>query len=246
MGIDSIIETAASQATDRLDLWSRIANGQKSQSIAEVGVYKGDFAAHILKHCPAVQQYYLIDPWRHLDDWNKPWNRANHEFSQIKEEALRKTEFAAGKRVVLQGTTTEVSNQVPDRSVDLAYIDGDHTLRGITIDLLQFAGKIRPAGLLAGDDFGVSAWQHGTTFEPTLVFPFAVYFAEATGSVIYGLPFNQFAIVVNDAPTSAFEFRDLTGVRRPTTLLETLKSPQRGLVRRALGKVRRLLAAGRS
>ena len=33
---------------------------------------------------------------------------------------------------MLRGTTTEVIDRVPDRSVDFAYIDGDHTLRGIT------------------------------------------------------------------------------------------------------------------
>lgn len=188
MRIETIVETAASHATDRLDLWSRIVNEMNAANVAEVGVYKGDFAAHIPRQCAAISRYYLIDPWRHLDDWHKPWNTTHQEFSQIKEEALRKTEFAAGKRVVLEGRTTEVSNQLPDRGIDLAYVDGDHTLRGITIDLLQIAGKIRPGGLLAGDDFGASAWQHKATFEPTLVFPFAVYFAEATGSVIYGLP----------------------------------------------------------
>lgn len=243
MNIETIVETAASKATDRLDLWFRIVSEMNVASMAEVGVYKGDFASHILRQCPAISRYYMIDPWRHLDDWNKPANAMDREFSQIREQALHKTEFATARRVILQGKTTEVSKQLPERGLDLAYIDGDHTLRGITIDLGQIVGKIRPGGVLAGDDFVASAWQHESTFEPTLVFPFAVYFAEATGSVIYGLPFNQFAIVVNDGKESAFEFRDLTGTYRSTTLLDALRAPKsRGLVKKAIGKLRRLLA----
>jgi hypothetical protein len=119
MNIGTIVETAASKATDRLDLWSRIVSEMNVVSMAEVGVYKGDFASQILKTCPAIERYYMIDPWRHLDDWNKPANAMDQEFAQIKDQALRKTEFAAGKRIVLQGRTTEVSKQLPEHDLDL-------------------------------------------------------------------------------------------------------------------------------
>ena len=36
--------------------------------------------------------------------------------------------------------------------------------------------------------------SHAQQYEPTLVFPFAVYFAEAVGSRIYGPPHSQFLI----------------------------------------------------
>ena len=82
------------------------------------------------------------------------------EFVRVKEEALARTEFAAGMRVVLQGKTTEVSDKLPNQGLDFAYIDGDHTLKGITIDLIRVWPKIRNGGILAGDDFCKSIWQH--------------------------------------------------------------------------------------
>ena len=33
--------------------------------MAEVGVYRGDFASKILQRCDSIEKYYMIDPWRH-------------------------------------------------------------------------------------------------------------------------------------------------------------------------------------
>ena len=41
-----------------------------------------------------------------------------------------------GERQILRGKTVDVIDQVPDRTRDFASIDGDRTLRGITIDLI--------------------------------------------------------------------------------------------------------------
>jgi len=161
------------------------------ERMAELGVYRGEFASAILDKCGSVEKYYMIDPWRHLDDWNKPANRSNDDFEKFFAETKSKTEFAAEKRIILRGKTTEVINQIPDEELDFAYVDGDHTLKGISIDLIRLFPKIKTGGWIGGDDFCRSIWQHATAFEPTLVFPFAVYFAEAVGALIYALPYSQ-------------------------------------------------------
>ena len=40
---------------------------------AEVGVWKGDFSKYMLENMPDLTSYILVDSWRHLDNWNKPW-----------------------------------------------------------------------------------------------------------------------------------------------------------------------------
>lgn len=162
--------------------------------MAEVGVWNGDYAAAILKHCPSIEEYYMIDPWRNLDNWNKPFNVTDEEFQQHYESAMKATEFAATRRKVLRGTTTEVADLIPDDHLDFIYLDGDHTLRGITLDLISLYPKLTENGMIGGDDFHTEAWQHPKQFEPTLVFPFAVYFAEAINRPIRPLPFSQFLI----------------------------------------------------
>ena len=100
-------------------------------------------------------------------------------------------------------------DQIPDGSLDFAYVDGDHTLRGITVDLIKVFPKVREGGWIGGDDFSPSIWQHSEEYEPTLVFPLAVHFAEAMDARIYGLPHKQF--LIEKAADSGHAFVDLTG-----------------------------------
>ncbi len=204
---DKLRETALAART-RLDLWISLVDAVEARHVAEVGVYGGAFAARLLRDCPSIAAYYMVDPWRHLEDWNKPANKDDETFERLFREAMDETAAYAEKRIVLRGKTSEVIDRIPDGALDLAYIDGDHTLRGITVDLVKVFPKVREGGWIGGDDFSPSIWQHGERYEPTLVFPFAVYFAEAVDARVYGLPHNQFLL---EKGSPGYEFVDLTG-----------------------------------
>lgn len=206
---DTRILQILSESGSRIELWRNVIDESNSKELVEVGVWKGDFAEAILDHCGSIERYYMIDPWATLPDWNKPFNVDAIAFDDVYAEAIDKTKFASEKICILRGRTKEVINEIPDGSVDFAYIDGDHTLRGITIDLIQLLPKIKEGGLIAGDDFTPNPWQHDIRFEPTLVCPFSVYFAEAMDLPIIALPYDQFLIQkVSDA---SFSFTDVTG-----------------------------------
>jgi Methyltransferase domain len=206
---------ALCKESSRLALWTKAITEQQVQTVAEVGVYRGRFAEALLSHCPGISTYYLIDPWRHLENWNKPSNKDDATFDEYFEEAMTRTAPWENKRIVLRGRTTEIIDSISDGSLDLAYVDGDHTLHGISIDLIRTWPKLRPGGLLGGDDFSPTIWQHAEIFEPTLVFPFAVYFAEAVGAPIAALPNNQFLI---HKLNTGFAFHDPTGEYETLTL----------------------------
>lgn len=193
----------------REELWAGIVNDNDVRTVLEIGVWKGDFAAAILSRCPRVETYWMIDPWRRLERWNKPFNVDDGAFEEVRREAMAKTEGAGARRRILRGTTTEVIGGIPDGSVDCVYVDGDHTLRGITIDLLSAWAKVRAGGILGGDDFSATAWQHGPDFEPSLVNPFALYFAEAMGVPITLLPGGQFFL--HKDPAAGFRVDDRAG-----------------------------------
>jgi len=196
-------------AKSRIDLWSEIIRASNIQTMLEVGVWKGEYAQQLLEQFEFIKQYYMIDPWANLPDWNKPFNVSSKVFDDVYDEAMKRTEFASSKRIVLRGTTNTVIDRIPDNSVDFAYIDGDHTLRGITIDLNKVFPKIKEGGLIGGDDFTTTPWQHGIRYEPTLVCPFAIYFSEAMDLPIVSLPFNQF--VIQKRSNANFAFVDTTG-----------------------------------
>jgi hypothetical protein len=194
-------------SSNRFNLWSTFITKNQIKTTAEIGVYKGDFAVRILSGCTSIEKYYMIDRWRDLEDWNKPANKSDSTFESFLEECKNKTESFSKKRIILRGKTTEVIDQIPDNFLDFIYVDGDHTLKGITIDLLNAWTKVKEDGFIGGDDFHSNIWQHSDIFEPTLVFPFAVYFAEAVGAKIFALPFNQFLIIKTK---SGFKFIDFT------------------------------------
>ena len=215
---ESALRALSENSTSRFQLWTEFLRGSQVESMAEIGVYRGRFAADILAECSSIKRYYMVDPWRHLANWNKPANTDDDRFAAYLAEAKANTEFAADRRVILRGTTTEVLDQIPDGSLDFAYIDGDHTLHGISIDLIKVYPKLRAGGWIGGDDFTHTVWQHGDRFEPTMVFPFAVYFAEAVDARIYGLPHQQFLICKPTEPGTGFEFVDFTKSYPDTTL----------------------------
>ena len=201
------INQLKNSSNDRVTFCVELINKFELSTVAEVGVFRGDFAEKVLRKCEAIERYTMIDPWRNLSDWNKPSNKKNSTFEEFFQETMQKTEFVKEKRKVLRGKTTEIIGQIEDNTYDFVYIDGDHTLRGISIDLINLWPKVKSTGFIVGDDFSPSIWQHSREFEPTMVFPFAVYFAEALNVKIYALPYNQFLIAKGD---TGFEFIDLT------------------------------------
>lgn len=204
-------DPSLSSLSTRERFFSALVNRAQLRQVAEIGVLRGAFAECLLRYCPGIESYYMVDPWRHLPDWDKPANRDDGAFSAVYREAMARTAFAEDRRVVLPYTTADAAPRLPDSGLDLVYVDGDHSLRGITIDLINVLPKVREGGFIGGDDFVPRIFQHGTRYEPTLVFPFAVYFAEAHRFPIVALPGNQFLMQVVRSPEPGFSFFDLTG-----------------------------------
>jgi len=148
-----LLTECISKSQSRLEFWVELIQSMGAQRMAEVGVYRGDFATVVLQRCECLSRYYMIDPWRHLNEWNKPANHNDSVLAEFFQEAKAKTDFAAARRVILRGKTTEVIDQIIDGELDLAYIDADHTLKGIAIDLIRVYPKVRAGGFLGGDDF---------------------------------------------------------------------------------------------
>lgn len=205
LNLKPIVTSCAS----RNELWVRLFDVIQPHDVAEIGVWKGEFAKEILQGCKSIDRYFMVDPWAHLPTWNKPFNIDEAGFEAVYAEAMNATSFAASRVVVLRGQTNDVIDQIPDGSLDAAYIDGDHTLRGITIDLIRLLPKVKNGGIIGGDDFVATPWQHDVRFEPTLVCPFAVYFAEAMNLPIVAMPHNQF--IIRKGEGLSFSFTDMTG-----------------------------------
>ena len=72
---------------------------------------------------------------------------------------MDRTAFASDKRVVLRVTTKQALATLENAELDAVYIDGDHTLKGITIDLISLYDIIKSRGYILGDDFVPNIWR---------------------------------------------------------------------------------------
>lgn len=60
--------------------------------------------------------------------------------------------------VVHRMTTNEAAKIIKDKSLDLCFIDADHSFEGITDDLKNWIPKVKKGGLIGGHDYNGMAW----------------------------------------------------------------------------------------
>ncbi len=139
---------------------------------AEIGVAEGAFAAKMLEDAEP-SQLHLIDPWSHLEkgsdllesaDLLQKTARTRKSDDAAKavprnpegEKAYKAVEkrFAGDERVKLHRQYSyKAVTQFEDGYFDFVYVDGNHQYEFVLRDLMDFAPKLKPGGLLFGHDF---------------------------------------------------------------------------------------------
>jgi hypothetical protein len=129
---------------------------------AEIGVHRGDLSARLLWRLE-LRRLHLIDPWEYAESPSHPrlWHGGRTGGSQRNMErryrgvARRfRREIEDGRVVLHRGKSWEVADDIPDGSLDWVYIDGDHSYGAVKRDIETYLPKLRPGGVLAGDDYG--------------------------------------------------------------------------------------------
>jgi len=116
----------------------------------EIGVAEGR-NSQILIVQPSITKLYMIDSWTTLEQtgdgsFPQEWHDKNYK------EALQRTKAYLDKRVVLKGLSGEMIKQIPDDSLVLAYIDGDHSFKGFANDIYAIYPKVKTGGIISGHD----------------------------------------------------------------------------------------------
>jgi Methyltransferase domain len=131
---------------------------------AEVGVWKGDFSARLLRRTKPTE-LHLIDPWTHTEaeGYEKAaFARRDADEMDAMYRDVRKR-FDGRKNVVLHRLSS-LDAVAELGSLDFAYIDGDHTYDAVLADLNAYWPLIRPGGCIAGDDYDIKGWwENGVT-----------------------------------------------------------------------------------
>ena len=150
----------ASLPSTRQQVMNLLAKGGAG---AEIGVFKGDFAAEILS-CVQPRRLYLIDPWINMEDetLSKSWYAANskHDMSAIYDSVCARfaEQSASGTVEIMRQKSGDALKLIEDDSLDFVYVDGDHRYEGVLADLTASLAKLKCGGVLAGDDYSLNGW----------------------------------------------------------------------------------------
>lgn len=128
-------------------------------TVVEVGVWRGDFAATILRE-NNPRELWLVDCWQAQPgtvyeqvDWAA---REDHEANL--EHVLWR--FSLDPRVCVMPMFSAVAARSTGMPcVDIVYLDADHTRAGIDADLVVWWPKVKPGGWLTGHDYLDTAWS---------------------------------------------------------------------------------------
>jgi predicted O-methyltransferase YrrM len=115
---------------------------------AEIGVFDGYFSEHLCKTIPNLK-LYSVDAWQVYAGYR------DHRF----ENSMRNAEGRARNRLakydveIIKEFSMDAVKHFADESLDFVYIDGNHEYKFVKEDIEAWAQKVRPGGIVAGDDY---------------------------------------------------------------------------------------------
>ncbi len=137
----------------------------------EVGVGWGYGAAGLLAFVPQIALHVMVDTWwtvwpshRYFKSQDAGAKVDLATFARMHGEALATTEFAGRRRRIVRSNSAEAALAYAGAGLDYAFIDGDHSVEGVTIDLKAWWPALRSGALIVGHDwgrFGVEAAVRG-------------------------------------------------------------------------------------
>lgn len=116
---------------------------------AEIGVAEGIYSKVLCLHIPNIE-LFCVDLWdTYYRDATKLKDRAMQE---------RCLELAHAKldpygATFIRKPSVEGAKEIPDQSLDFVYLDGDHAFDFVMQDLIVWAKKVKPGGIIAGHDY---------------------------------------------------------------------------------------------
>lgn len=151
-------------------------------TIAEIGVQHGHFFDCLMKAAPA--KAYAIDAWELATTPGQDDALLGQHRMREAREAVQAS-YADNPAVhVVHGFSIPAAIGIPDESLDLCYIDADHTYEAVRADLAAWWPKVKRGGVLAGHDWTAREViaPSGARFGVTEA---VAEFAEANGLKVY-------------------------------------------------------------
>jgi SAM-dependent methyltransferase len=128
------------------------------ETAIEVGTWRGDFAA-IMCQKLIPNKFFAIDPFALYEDYtDKPnitefANQQNLDILAAQVQSRVSKFLPNGRSVLMREMSSDAVDQFEDNSVDVVYIDADHKYDPVLADIRAWYPKVKPGGILCGDDY---------------------------------------------------------------------------------------------
>jgi hypothetical protein len=123
---------------------------------AEIGVWKGAFSARFCKKNPQMR-WYAVDSWLSYPAWLDTKNAMPADkAAAFMAESYAEAQLRLGPYsncTMLRMFSVDAAKTLPDASLDIVYIDGNHTFEAVTEDLEAWTPKVKRGGLISGHDY---------------------------------------------------------------------------------------------
>jgi len=122
---------------------------------AEIGVFRGDFSAHILTHWQG-KRLYSIDSWKHQGSLLDVSDVSQEEHNENMRACMSKLQPFKSRSVIVPASSVTAAAPFPkdeDARLDFVYIDAAHDYRSVWADLTAWWPRIKVGGIIAGHDY---------------------------------------------------------------------------------------------
>lgn len=124
---------------------------------AEIGVFWAHFSERIMERFDP-KLVYLVDPWDKLfgefyPNWGDYTMGGTLSTANAKAAALDVAARYPGRVEVVVDYGAAFLAGLPDESLDWVYLDAEHTYEPVLADLKAIAPKLKPEGIIFGDDY---------------------------------------------------------------------------------------------
>lgn len=125
--------------------------------VVEVGVFLGRSARAIRDNLNWSAALYCVDPYEDYDDEGVKLAIENGTWSGVFQEATLNLQIAnAGPRVVFfRESSARAAIRFLDCSIDVVFIDGNHSYLSVFNDISAWERTVKPGGLICGHDYNV-------------------------------------------------------------------------------------------
>ena len=127
----------------RTALWP-IFNQLGFKKGAEIGVSEGKNAECLFKAVPELE-LLCVDQWAAY--WHFTAADMERRYAAVQER------LAPYNAKLMRMSSIDGAREVPDESLDFVYVDADHRFDWVMEDIIAWARKVRPGGIVAGHDY---------------------------------------------------------------------------------------------